>query len=141
MVVTLQSSPTGQLHTPYWGASGEKVAMLKVTKGNDGLAWYYVQLKKKSSAKGWVRGDEVRLLSAFTNPRAATLSAPAGAVIYFYEDPTTRRTHSHRGNSGDQVEVLRQTKGENGHAWYYIILSSNHSVQGWVRGQNVRLAL
>lgn len=141
VVVTLQPSPATQLQSPFWGASGEKVNLLKVTKGKDGLAWYQVQMKNKPEAKGWVRGDEVRLLSAFTTPRPALLSAPSGSVIYFYEDPTTRRTHAHRGNSGDKVEILKQMKGENGYAWYFVLLDSNHAVQGWVRGQNVRLKL
>lgn len=141
VVVSLQTTPAQQTATPHRATSGQKVEILKMAKGEDGFAWYEVQLMENVQAKGWVRGDQVRLLTSFTIPKLAQLSAPSSQVVDFYAEPSTERALSIRGVSGEKVEVLKQAKGNNGYAWYSIKIVDKPSVQGWVKGENLRLGL
>jgi uncharacterized protein YgiM (DUF1202 family) len=141
VIVSLQTTPAQQTATPHRATSGQKVEILKMAKGEDGLAWYEVQLVDNVQAKGWVRGDQVRLLTSFTTPKPAQLSAPSGQVVDFYAEPSTERALSIRGVSGEKVEVLKQVKGDNGYAWYSIKIVDKPSAQGWIKGENLRLGL
>lgn len=125
MFVTLQTTPAEKTATPHKALSGQKVKLLKMVKGEDGLAWYEVQFLEKAEAKGWVRGNQVRLLANFAQPRTAVLSAPAGRIIEFYSEPTLNKALPLRGISGEQVKVLQQVKGDNGYAWYSVQVSEN----------------
>lgn len=139
--VVLQATPAADKATQYRAASGQKVDILKMTKGEDGLAWYHVQFLDNAGAKGWVRGDQVRLLANLTSLKSAKLSAPAGQIVQFYTEFSEQKTLPIRGVSGSKVEVLKQAKGENGYAWYSVKVLDKPSAQGWVKGENVRLGL
>ena len=139
--VALQTTPAQQTATQYRASSGQNVALLKMVKGEDGLAWYNVQFIDNAEAKGWVRGDQVRWLVSYTQPKTAKLSASPGQIIPFYDKPAEETALPIRGISGQAVEVLKQTKGTNGYAWYSIKVQDKPTAQGWVKGENVRLQL
>ncbi|WP_236618937.1 SH3 domain-containing protein [Acaryochloris sp. CCMEE 5410] len=139
--VALQTTPAQQTATQYRASSGQSVELLKMVKGEDGLAWYNVQFLDNAEAKGWVRGDQVRWLVSYTQPKAAKLSASPGQIISFYAQPTEKTALPLRGISGQAVEVLKQTKGNNGYAWYSVKVQDKPTAQGWVKGENVRLQL
>lgn len=139
--VALQKKPAQQTATQYRGSSGQKIAILKMVKGEDGLAWYNVQFIDNVEAKGWVRGDQVRWLVNYSTPRPAKLTASTGQIVAFYADPSEEKVLPLRGVAGQAVEVLKQTKGSNGYAWYSIKVKDKPTAQGWVKGDNVRLAL
>ncbi|NJK40466.1 MAG: hypothetical protein HC934_02210 [Acaryochloridaceae cyanobacterium SU_2_1] len=111
-----------------------------MVKGEDGLAWYEVQFLENSEAKGWVRGNQVRLLANFAQPRTAVLSAPAGRIIEFFAEPTPNQILPWRGVSGEQVKVFQQVKGDNGYAWYSVQVAEKPAAKGWVKGENLRLS-
>lgn len=139
--VTLQKTPARQTATQHQAMSGQKVEILTMAKGEDGLAWYNVHFLNNAEAKGWVRGDQVRLLVNYTTPKAAKLSASTGQIVSFYPEPSETNPLPIRGISGQEVLVLKQQKGSNGYAWYSIKVQDKPSVQGWVKGENVRLKL
>lgn len=139
--VALQTTPAQQTATQYRASSGQNVALLKMVKGEDGFAWYNVQFIDNAEAKGWVRGDQVRWLVSYTQPKTAKLSASPGQIISFYAKPIEETALPIRGISGQAVEVLKQTKGNNGYAWYSIKVQDKPTAQGWVKGENVRLQL
>lgn len=141
VLVALQNNPAQQTATQYRASSGQKVAVLKMVKGEDGFAWYNVQFMNNAKAQGWVRGDQMRLLVSYVQPRVAKLSASAGQIITFYAKPSEETVLPIRGVSGQAVEVLQQTKGKNGYAWYSIKVQDKPTAKGWVKGENVRLQL
>ncbi|WP_299414779.1 SH3 domain-containing protein [Acaryochloris sp. IP29b_bin.148] len=141
VTIVLQSTPGKQTDTAYQATSGQKVEIKQMAKGEDGLAWYAVHLADRPEAKGWVRGDQVRLVVNYATPRSAKLSAPAGQIIAFHPQPALQSALSVRGVSGEQVDVLQQTKGEDGYAWYSVKISKKPSVQGWIKGEYLRLGL
>lgn len=141
VTIALQATPARQTDTQYRATSGQKVEIEKMTKGEDGLAWYAVHFTDNPEAKGWVRGDQVRLLVNYATPRSAKLSAPAGQVIEFHEKPAQQSTLPIRGVSGATVDVLKQAKGDDGYAWYSVKISDKPSAQGWVKGEHLRLGL
>lgn len=139
--IALQQTPAQQTATQYRATSGQKVEILKMAKGEDGLAWYNVHFIDNAEAKGWVRGNQVRLLANYTTPRSAKLSAASGQIVAFYPKPSEANALPIRGISGQSVLVLKQQKGENGYAWYSIKVQDKPSVKGWVKGENIRLKL
>ncbi|WP_235106934.1 MULTISPECIES: SH3 domain-containing protein [Acaryochloris] len=139
--VALQTTPAQQTATQYRASSGQNVELLKMVKGEDGFAWYNVQFIDNAEAKGWVRGDQVRWLVSYTQPKLAKLSASPGQIIPFYAKPTEETALPIRGVSGQAVEVLKQAKGNNGYAWYSLKVQDKPTAQGWVKGENVRLQL
>jgi|GEM_PF-5902368 len=141
IAVVLQAKPAQKTETEYRVMSGQKVEISQMTKGEDGLAWYAVQLIDNNEAKGWVRGDQVRLLASYATPKSAKLSAPPGQVVNFHAQPTGESPLPIRGVSGEKVDVLKQAKGDNGYAWYSVKISDKPSAQGWVKGEYLRLGL
>ena len=141
VLVVLQATPAPDQATQHRAASGQKVDILKMAKGEDGLAWYHIQFVDNAAAKGWVRGEQVRLLANLTSLKSAKLSAPAGQIVQFYTELSEQKALPIRGVSGSKVEVLKQAKGENGYAWYSVKVLDKPSAQGWVKGENVRLEL
>lgn len=139
--VALQATPALDNVTQHRAASGQKVDILKMAKGEDGFAWYHVQFLDNAAAKGWVRGDQVRLLANLTSLKSAKLSAPAEQIVQFYPEFSEREALPIRGVSGSKVEVLKQAKGANGYAWYSVKVLDKPSAQGWVKGENLRLEL
>ncbi|WP_299486687.1 SH3 domain-containing protein [Acaryochloris sp. IP29b_bin.137] len=139
--ITLQKTPALQTATQHQAISGQKVEILKMAKGEDGLAWYNIHFIDNAETQGWVRGDQVRLLVNFTPPRSAKLSTANGQIISFFPEPSETNALPIRGISGQEVLVLKQQKGSNGYAWYSIKVQDKPSVQGWVKGENVRLKL
>ena len=139
--VALQAAPALDNATQHRAASGQKVDILKMAKGEDGFAWYHVQFLDNAAAKGWVRGDQVRLLANLTSLKSAKLSAPAEQIVQFYPEFSEREALPIRGVSGSKVEVLKQAKGANGYAWYSVKVLDKPSAQGWVKGENLRLEL
>lgn len=49
------SEPSAEADTPHYGISGDRVALLDSTQGDDGLTWYQVEFE--SGAVGWVSSD------------------------------------------------------------------------------------
>ena len=60
--VTIYSQPSTQSSSPHYGLVGDGVSVLKTTKGDDGYTWHLVQFPK-SKAQGWVREDQIRMVS------------------------------------------------------------------------------
>lgn len=141
VTVVLQAKPAQKTDTEYQVMSGQKVEISQMAKGEDGLAWYAVQLVDQAEVKGWVRGDQVRLLVNYATPKSAKLSAPPGQVVDFHDQPAGESPLPIRGVSGESVDVLKQAKGDNGYAWYSVKISDKPSAQGWVKGEYLRLGL
>ena len=49
------SAPSYSANAPHYGLSGDRVALLSSTQGDDGLTWYQVQFE--SGAVGWISSD------------------------------------------------------------------------------------
>lgn len=58
--VNVRSQPSTQASSPHYGLVGDQVEVLDQTTARDGYVWFYVEFR--SGARGWVRGDLVRLL-------------------------------------------------------------------------------
>jgi len=57
--INIRSAPSTAAASPSYGLAGDVVKVLDQTTGKDGYVWHYVQFP--SGAKGWVRGDLIRL--------------------------------------------------------------------------------
>ncbi|NJP11601.1 MAG: SH3 domain-containing protein [Leptolyngbyaceae cyanobacterium RU_5_1] len=60
--INVRSQPTTSSQSPHYGLAGDRVEVLRSTRGQDGYIWHYVQFNQ-SGAKGWVRADLVSLLA------------------------------------------------------------------------------
>lgn len=70
--------------------------------------------------------------------RMATLVATdPNSQINIRSEPSTDAEAPNYGTVGDSVEILEETKGEDGFTWYRITLEDSDTV-GWVRGDLVR---
>ena len=53
--VEVFSAPSYDSDAPHYGISGDRVALLETTQGDDGLTWYQVEFE--SGAVGWISSD------------------------------------------------------------------------------------
>lgn len=58
--INIRQAPDTRSAAPYYGLVNEQVQVLDETQGKDGYTWYYVK-SLRTVAKGWTRGDFVRL--------------------------------------------------------------------------------
>jgi Bacterial SH3 domain len=58
--INVRSQPSTRSYSPHYGVSGDRVRVLRSTRGRDGYDWYYVRFPR-SGAEGWVRGDLISL--------------------------------------------------------------------------------
>lgn len=59
--VNVRAYPSLEADSPHYGLVGDRVEIIKQTKGEDGFTWYYVEFN--SGAKGWIRADFVKFIS------------------------------------------------------------------------------
>lgn len=77
------------------------------------------------------------VLPAVALPASLTAST-ADSYINVRTSPTTQSRVSSYGLVGDRVETLRSSRGQDGYTWYYIRFN-NSRVEGWVRGDLLRI--
>jgi uncharacterized protein YraI len=65
--INLRSQPSTNAPAPSYGIPGDRVQILRSTRGTDGYTWHYVEFSQ-SKARGWVRGDLLALDSGNGNP-------------------------------------------------------------------------
>jgi Bacterial SH3 domain len=58
--INVRSQPSTRAYSPHYGVSGDRVKVLRSTRGRDGYDWYFVRFPR-SGAEGWVRGDLISL--------------------------------------------------------------------------------
>ena len=68
--INIRSGPSTQSSSPHYGLPGDRVEVLRSTRGEGGYTWYYVRFNV-SGATGWVRED----LIAFLNNGSTALNS------------------------------------------------------------------
>ncbi|MGG6295904.1 SH3 domain-containing protein [Leptolyngbya sp. AN02str] len=65
--INVRESPSTRARIRHYGLPGDRVNILASTNASDGYTWYSVQFPQ-SGARGWIRGDLLRLDSAGAPP-------------------------------------------------------------------------
>ncbi len=73
--INVRSQPSTSASSPSYGIPGDRVNILRETRGADGYAWYYVEFPK-SRVRGWVRSDLLQPDSGNNNPTQRISFAP-----------------------------------------------------------------
>jgi SH3-like domain-containing protein len=66
---------------------------------------------------------------------AVLVGERSGSRVNVRSSPTTQSSSPHYGLVGDYIEVLSETRGDDGYTWCYIRFSSG--AEGWVRSDFV----
>jgi uncharacterized protein YraI len=73
--INVRSQPSTNAPAPSYGIPGDRVQILRSTRGTDGYVWHYIEFSQ-SKTKGWVRGDLLMLDSGNGNPAQRVSFAP-----------------------------------------------------------------
>jgi len=76
--INVRSQPSTSASSPSYGLSGDRVDILRETRGADGYPWYYVEFPR-SGVRGWIRGDLVQPDSGNNNPTQRISFAPGAS--------------------------------------------------------------
>lgn len=113
---TLRGSPGGQINVrsqpstnapaPSYGLAGDRVQVIKATRGNDGHLWYYVEFPR-SKATGWVRGDLLIVDSGNSNPAQRISFAPGAtsATVNGWVQGYETRDYLLKAQAGQKMTV------------------------------------
>lgn len=77
--INVRSQPSTSAPAPSYGIPGDRVQILRSTRGTDGYTWHYIEFSQ-SKVKGWVRGDLLRLDSGNGNPAQRISFAPGASA-------------------------------------------------------------
>lgn len=77
--INVRSQPSTSAPAPSYGIPGDRVQILRSTRGTDGYTWHYIEFPQ-SKTKGWVRGDLLMLDSGNGNPAQRVSFAPGTAA-------------------------------------------------------------
>lgn len=73
--INVRSQPSTNASSPSYGVPGDRVNILRATRGTDGYTWYYVEFPQ-SSVRGWIRSDLLLPDSGNNNPPQRVAFAP-----------------------------------------------------------------
>lgn len=75
--INVRSQPSLESDSPHYGVVGDKVQVVRETRGSDGDTWYFVKFDE-TDVEGWVRSDFIRVNGA---PSAAATRLQASTLI------------------------------------------------------------
>lgn len=78
--VNVRQSPSTSARVQHYGLSGDRVTILNQTNAPDGYRWYFVEFPT-SGARGWVRGDLLRVNAAATSERISFAPGRSAATV------------------------------------------------------------
>jgi serine/threonine protein kinase, bacterial len=125
--INVRSAPTIASARAHYGLAGDRVEVMRSTRGSDRAMWNYVQFS--SGAKGWVRGDFVMYQQG--QAEYGVLAGKAGDRINVRANPSTSAKSPHYGVQGDVVQLLNQKNTNDGYVWHFVQFPSG--AKGWVR--------
>ena len=102
--INVRSQPTVDSTSTGYGLVGDTVKLFKTVDGDDGFAWYYVELEGWDT-EGWVRGDLIEITNATTTVNTADATAASNDTV-----KTTNRSAT--GSTGYAVTIDSYTSDE-----------------------------
>lgn len=78
--INVRSQPSVESDSPHYGVVGDRVQVLRETRGSDGNTWYFVKFAD-TEVEGWVRGDFIEVEGAAAAPSAAATRLQAQTLI------------------------------------------------------------
>lgn len=121
--INVRAQPSVNARSPHYGVAGDRVEVLREVAGSDGFTWYYVEFYG-SGARGWVRGDFVRLTGS-NNPPGATLwshtysCGPVTVTLRQYGRGETDYSYEARSRSLGNLFLRNGYRDNTGSAWRY----------------------
>lgn len=76
--IRVRANPTVQANVSHIGFAGDRVEVVKQSRGADGYTWNYVKFDR-SGAQGWVRSDLIRLSPEDSQPKVVRAAADVGS--------------------------------------------------------------
>jgi len=127
--INVRSAPSLNASAPSYGLPGDRVEVIREVVGEDGYTWYYVEFNG-SRARGWVRGDFVRLTGSSGQPSAwsKTYYCDDYNVTLRQVGNSDRYTYSASGTSGN-ITVKNGSRRNTGSAWQYTFFNGDTRYQ------------
>lgn len=104
--INIRSQPSTNAPAPSYGVPGDRVEIIRATRGTDGYTWYYVEFPQ-SRIKGWVRGDLLLPDSGNGNPTQRITFAPGAtsATVSGSVQGYETRDYVLKAQAGQQMTV------------------------------------